>query len=417
MHHPTTSRTATRSVIRSNASLSALAILLLMTPIAVDAQGFDIKLERESLAKPMDWLYSALFVPHRDEVVVTNPKTDSIFAIGRNGERLWQETSPGLPSSLSTAPPIAAAAGKRYLEVLELGRVQWIDEQFRPDGAPENLALTKSSNALVPRTFFNSSVTDSGWIIGYGSVQYADSSVPLYGFIAQSVKALGAREDAVHLVHPLTASELFYRLSDSYVAAVGSDFFFVALERTPRLYRVALNTGQGQLRAERLPGLPYERALITPSFRESNYGYEPLALYKALESFSGIPVGLESQAGKLFVLYRPTAGATADEESAWELVALQPKTDRVEVAGRFCITSDAEHLTMVPGPEHWILFERGTVYQPDPGNPRVSQDISSFLRLDTQELQATYSRDEIPTSCGLAGASSPAPGSRLAEQQ
>jgi hypothetical protein len=93
------------------------------------------------------------------------------------------------------------------------------------------------------------------------------------------------------------------------------------------------------------------------------------ALFKEIEGLT-IPVGLYGQGNMLYLLTRKpdSQGATS-----WSLFQIDPQKD--QVIGELRLPTKANHLTVVPSPEAWFLFEKGPVESPG------AQNISSLLSI------------------------------------
>jgi hypothetical protein len=92
------------------------------------------------------------------------------------------------------------------------------------------------------------------------------------------------------------------------------------------------------------------------------------ALFETVERCH-MAAGLYGWNGRLFVLAR-RPGAASDE-TVWSLTRIDPQRD--EVVGTLELPTAAAHLTVIPGPRHWAILEKGPV------RGFGQQDISTLL--------------------------------------
>ncbi len=342
---------------------------------------------RVSLDQSLPWISSAVYVAHRGEIVVNSPlapDNKSMFAFSQNGRLLWSREGDSVPSSIVPVPSALSTEGLRYVEMSSRGEVQWLDDRFQPTSEKASFAQIDATAELVVDSFFQRIITGSGWVVGYGAVKDRSAQVPLYGFIAQNLVPRNNGRQAVELLFPLTANELFYRLGNPLVTAIGDDVYFLALESSPQLYRVDLASDS---LPELLPGLPGERSLVTPDLQERALGYSPDLIYGKLESFHGFPHSIYSYAGRLLVLYQPEKPG-----AGWRLVTLRPKGSSVSVEGSIVIPTTAPHLTLAPAPEHFVVFEKSRVVD-------ERQSVSTILSIPTRWIVSPDRREPRVMEC------------------
>ncbi|MCG8457389.1 MAG: hypothetical protein MI919_14020 [Holophagales bacterium] len=361
-------RTGTRAV----AGAAAAVVLAIPWGGVAVAQDVPETCRRVQLEQPLDWISSAVYLTHRGEIVVTSPTSPEdkkMHAFSQDGEHLWSHEGRDLPASIVPVPARMSAPGKRFIETSSWGELYFLGEDLRSRGEKVELAKIGSAADLELEAFFDRKITPDGWVVGYGSARAPDDGAPLFGFLAQSLAPLADGKEPFRLLLLSSSSELYYKLGNSYVATLGNDAYFLALERNPQLYRVSLGRDDFP---ERLHGLPGEDSFEVPVFEERELGYRADNVFGALQTFHGLPSGLFAQRGKLLVLYRPEA-----DDAPWTLVTLRPGVDSVRVERRTSIPSRAPHLTAVPGPAVWTFFERSEVTE------EGSQETTTLVQVPT----------------------------------
>jgi hypothetical protein len=95
-----------------------------------------------------------------------------------------------------------------------------------------------------------------------------------------------------------------------------------------------------------------------------------------------MPTGLYAWGDALFVVSR----ASEKGRQVWYLSKIDP--DRDKLLWTVPIVSDANHLTVVPGPKEWAIFEKGPVTRPGPATRLFNQRTDQVLFVDSTRLEA-----------------------------
>lgn len=185
-----------------------------------------------------------------------------------------------------------------------------------------------------------------------------------------------------------TPLRLACRLGLPLIATLDSTAFFLAPAagaEPVRIYRHA--PGDPQARAldafpqafARWPDLPVD-------FRRDEYA----ALWRRIER-SSLPAGLFGWEGALYLLAREPAA----EGTAWSLIKIDPRADRV--LGGMRLNSSASDLLIAPGRDSWAVVEKG------PALSLGAQDVLRVIHLPADQLRAWRPGGTLCAGLGPAG--------------
>jgi hypothetical protein len=141
----------------------------------------------------------------------------------------------------------------------------------------------------------------------------------------------------------------FERLGYQYMAAIKDTAYVLAMENPPAiLVNQKGETGFTTLRAT-LPGLEQTPALPTLLTKDD------VAPVMAAVEQSTMPVGLYSFENRLYMVARFFKGGA----TVWEIWQLDPESG--EIVSKARIPTNANHITVIPGPKAWAIVEKGPV--------------------------------------------------------
>ena len=148
----------------------------------------------------------------------------------------------------------------------------------------------------------------------------------------------------------------------------GAHAYALRFSKTPFI-QILGNSGIEELQsfprvATRLPGLP----------RVDGWGSAD-AFYTAAE-LASYPAGLYGELGHLYVLTR----SVRDGEVNWHLHRLDPEVDAV--VGRSKLPTNAAHVTLLAGKEHWVLEESSSFAED------LFRQPTGLLLLDSEAIRA-----------------------------
>jgi hypothetical protein len=166
-----------------------------------------------------------------------------------------------------------------------------------------------------------------------------------------------AHPSDVELIQPIDDLErVFYRITYPYVATVGNAAYVLRMDNQMGLYRVEKKNGKSSLTLmhsfEEIYPHPADSPRL-PMFRQP----DDFAVVMQRVERSRMPAGLYTGwNGDLYILSREPQGAA----TRWSLSRIDPEGD--EYLGTAPLSSiQANHLTLIPGPEKWAGLERGPV--------------------------------------------------------
>ncbi len=176
------------------------------------------------------------------------------------------------------------------------------------------------------------------WTVGYFHF-YFDEILTL-----RSIRQL--RDDSQRL--PL------YHLGNPYVAIHGKNAYFIVLDDTPALYKVALG-GDGLAQVRRMNSFPGEDFYVPNPARITN-ARQAVDFLNSIES-STMPTGLYVHGEFLYLITRkPATNGTGIE---WAAHKIDPERD--SLLSSTILPTTAKHLLAIPGRKAWALIEKGRI--------------------------------------------------------
>lgn len=301
------------------------------------------------------WISSAVWADSRSRVLVVDPSNRSLLLYGADGvaERLGD---PRPDKAGAFRPSRVSNAGDGFLLKLTGSQVVRLSADLRQETALDLRQGPAGEPSGIGSLYEWVVVGDR--LVGYGSVRGASADVvrdpnPTRPFQLGFLTAeLGRQPARARLLLPLEEDD-YYVLGHPYVTANDLGPFVLAMGRHPRIYRVSLE-GDGQVHP--LRAMPADVREVAELGMESTGPESSQALFARVESLR-MPVGLYGQGEMLYLLTRKPD--TAQEGIAWFLHQIDPARD--EVVGGVRLPTSAHHLTVVPGPGSWFVFEKGPV--------------------------------------------------------
>lgn len=306
-------------------------------------------------AEAPGWISSAVWAEGRSRVLVVDPSNRSLLLYGADGvaERLGD---PRPDKAGAFRPGRISSAGDGFLLKLTGSQVIRLDRDLRQQAALDLRQGPGGEPSGIGSLYEWVVVGDR--LVGYGSVRGASADVvrdpnPTRQFQLGFLTAeLGRQPARARLLLPLEEDD-YYVLGHPYVAANDLGPFVLAMGRHPTIYRVAPE-GAGEVRP--LRAMPEAYRELAELGMESTGPESSQALFVRVESLR-MPVGLYGQGEMLYLLTRrpdPAGGGTA-----WFLHQIDPARD--QVVGSVRLPTTAHHLTVVPSPGSWFVFEKGPV--------------------------------------------------------
>jgi len=306
---------------------------------------------RAPLPAEITWLSTAIWVDGLNQILIVNPKQGALLYVDLRGN-LANGLPDGSAAENNDSPPIDAVEnGSGYVvrladsTILEFnGRMQ-LEKRgnllSRQHGAQRNLG-----------SLYQWHLTKHG-VYGYGALLDGKDRFTM-GFVGSETRSDGTREALMIL--PFSRHK-FYLLGNVYIASIGSDVFFLAMDQHPTIYRYSPVTRQTDLVYEARQEFDYLEDLA------SSIGPRSVEeLYAEVETRS-MPVGLYADSNYLYMLARRPASSRysvrPNSETDWWLYKINP--EKGEVMGLIQFPTTANHITLVQSPANWHIIEKGPV--------------------------------------------------------
>jgi hypothetical protein len=268
--------------------------------------------------------------------------------------------------------PVRIQAGglqgpKLFIE-FDGNRFRAVDDRMRTVGREENIV-----GASVPVKGVNvGSLFDwqiaAGNVVAYGAVVHATTDEEwndLGNWDNAFIRYPYGQQWSIEIFRKTKfpdPGEVFYRLGYPMLAAVGRDVYALAVEDSfPVLYRFPKDGPPVRL-AGALPREIADRRL--PTLPNLVVGSDYRLVMKTVEE-SRMPAGLYGWNNSLFVLYR----APESQGTRWTIARIAGG----QVTKLVPLPTRANHVTLIPGPEHWALLEKGPIQEL--GNQELQQVI------------------------------------------
>lgn len=341
----------TRLFAKSFMAFLASALLFIGAP----AEGEQCWRNALEPAVPLSAVWSG------ESVVLTDAKNTKIYKISLSDDGSIEI---GVESDTDLRP--AGTARRTDGGFLQYTRsantLHWFDAGLREKGFTNlDVPLQKSRIDLAASkaTWSNRVIELYNWtvvgdsIFAYGLLgDSGNANRLIYSFFVYQLRSPGSRNVVPKGQRVLEFPYYeYYALDFPYMAAIGSNVYFMTLYNFPEVY--FYDTRQSDA------GARYLRAGNEVPFL--NRPVPPIDNEKMLLDIDAdsVPMGLYSSGTSLHVLYRELAG----EDLRWRLFELDPDPVRETVRSRGSVTlpvrEDARYVTMLPLPEResWLAFE------------------------------------------------------------
>lgn len=251
--------------------------------------------------------------------------------------------------------------GDGYLVEQEDGDFVELSPSLEPRNEVDVLETAVGSGGQVTAIF--------GWApLGSSLVTFGDlrnrGSAPEQAFLRIPLRQPAAFEK-LHVLHGAERAWTFYLLGYPYIASLGDRVYFIEMSSSPSIFEIGGDEGASGVRA--LSAFPSGFGAFPALPVSSDLRHVP-ALFETVERCRMV-VGLYGWGGRLFVLARRPG--VASDETVWTLTRIDPQKD--EVVDTLELPTTASHVTVIPGPKHWAILEKGPV------QGFGQQDISTLL--------------------------------------
>ncbi len=360
---------ATVAAARFASAFPKIVVSLLVAMAVVSPAVARAECQRVRLLDPLSsiigsavWFEDGSLGDKRLQVLATNPTTSSAVIVSERGE---------VRDFAGIAPKMVSRVGGDFLfftgQFARGGfQIRWLDESFNERSKERTVDFSMEGNASsnggpqVLSPYDWAIVGDK--LVAYGAVStdsaaFRGSADFLLGFFSQQlVLPKSSVLPDTHMILPSNEFE-FYLIGHPMVTSIGEVAYFLLMDFFPKLYRFDT---QSDLSARMLGGFPGEDDPL-PVFAAGN---RPLQeIFSDIEQFDGVPVGLYSNRGLLYMLGRKPKGLRG--ETSWTITEMKPGLDGVEVVGRRELPTSANHLHLLFTPGRLIVFEKGAVVDDD----------------------------------------------------
>ncbi len=337
------------------------------------------------------WISSAAWVEARAQLLVVDPRQDSLMLYNPAGQFVGTVDDPRIDASTPLRiSAIEPAPGRGFLLKLVGSRMLWLNEDLTPESSRRGIDLQAKATVRERHigSLYSNWVIHDRHLVAYGSVREPGGQGFALGFLAAR---LDGEPSSVRMLKPFAGND-YYSLGYRLVGANERGAFFLVMAERPEIVEVQF---EGGYRLRTLRAFPAEFRNV-PTLRTENLGpasTEPL--FGELEGLS-VPLGLFGQGRFVYVLTRKPADGGGTH---WQLHQIDTDTD--ELTGAVRLPTTASHLTVVPTEGTWYLFERGRVG----GGGR--QEIGSLVAIPTAWITAPGSSPlQLPapavTTCRMA---------------
>lgn len=329
-----------------------------------DCQRVDIKV-------PLLWMSSAEWISSRAEVAVVDPLQNAVIFINpQTGVGRYMASSSLNVTPRDFVPATIERVGKGYVLKMIDSRVFPLDEKFNPQPSYDLLTASVGPRGTLGSLY--DFVGAEGFLLAYGAVKVPGAARSKFGFVQIPLEA-PAR---FNFLLEYTVGD-YYLVGNHYLEGGGLKGYFVLMGEKASIYEVS---SEGGLR--KLNSFPHEFSAVPPLQTQSTGPGSDEALYRELEGYS-IASGIYFQDGYVYLLTRQPS----TEGTLWYLYKIDPAHD--EIKGRVQLPTRANHLSLVPADQTWVVFERGPV------GAQGQQEIKSVLTISSTSVQSL----RLPATC------------------
>ncbi len=327
------------------------------------------KCTRAELRPVSGWLSSGAFRTP-SELLVVDARSRKLLSYRDDGTGF--EPMPFSKALEEQSPVRISAQGTRLLVEMKGTRLAVFDHQYLLVGPP---------NYLRAKRFRQGARIDklSLWgVAGTEIVAYADVIEPgpvpnlwRSGFIRFS--AIGPTDLQFLAIPQAEPAEIFYRIGYPFITSLDDTAFILLVNSEARVLR----NSKGSAELEAMNALddlypPSRWNTLLPVFERAE---DFPALMRAVER-SSMPAGIYGWRDYLYVLSRAPNG----NGTRWTLSKIDPRADRL--VSTVTLPAQANHLTVVPGPEKWAFIEKGPV------RGYLDQEARSILWVPSAQIES-----------------------------
>lgn len=336
---------------------------------------------RMALDPRLQSLGFSLWLPETDSVLLADRFGAKLYTMNAEANLVSEQEIHGMPIA---AVPLDRLNGRNLAErqILLLHGDESLDRydtrlQLQASFSLHPEPRRQATEGYEVVSTYALAANSSGWLLGYGALDDRRTTNPLDVLGIFAVPAtVGTTADNVLLVDTNPGGQDYFRVEHDYIAATGSDFYFLNMSSdaaSPRLYRYAPsepNPGPFPVTGSSIENRPMP--LLNLAGVRSY-----VDLQARLDQFDG-PASLTASDGLLHLLSRAPAG---NGETTWSVQVLvpQPATNSVRDLGTTFLPTTSANITMTQAGGRTYVFEKGPFL-----TARGEQRIDEVLVLPTK---------------------------------
>jgi hypothetical protein len=345
----------------------------------------------KTLARKPGWTLSGAWVSNGAELLVVDPLFQAIWRYTPSGKSLGSFSEP-LKSTVRDLSPISVRPNASGL-VLEVAGDGFLFLNNRMEPEKTRGVMTKSAQGpysiggglwqwapvgdeiIAFLDLYPTSLTQGGaspwdpklldkWFSGF--VRFPANNPAAFRLLQREGRTqVGIQSEERNLL----------RTGYPYMASIGTTAYILSMDA--RMSLMKSEAGSDELKLLRsFPAGESDVAPILPRFKEADDYAKTMAQVER----ESMPVGLYSQGGLLYVLWRKPS----PQGARWILSGIDPQKDRL--LGSTEIPLKANHVVVVPGEKSWAFIEKGPV------KGYGVQDVPRVLFVPATLLQAPMGR-------------------------
>lgn len=307
------------------------------------------------------WISSATWVDAGSRIMVVDPSSDTVFIYSSKGS-----PSELLPKNLTDNEKLESSAKISASYILKLSGPKALILDDKLTHVKNMLDIGKRGDGSLNGlgALYNWATTGEQ-LFAIGTFHQSQSSGYQIGFLRGRFEKNATSIGEVNFVKSFDFSP-YYTLGQKYITVNDDYAFFLSMKGSAELYAANLSSGQALRKLKTIPA-EYSQVPVLP---------QATSLKDAPRIFSEIErnnllAGIYGFKKMLYLLARSPSGM----QTKWWLYQIDPQRDMV--IGRLLLPTVAHHITVVPSPKSWFIFEKGPV------EDGVQQKIESLVEIPT----------------------------------
>ena len=252
--------------------------------------------------------------------------------------------SASLGGTTITKPSVIIKSSSGLIIEDEDGKLVWLDSAYRQTKTLDLLDIVKNKYEDLESVW--------GWVPQSKELLVLGDLKSQAGWYTALLRVPFQEPSDFEVLQRIEISDparSFYLLGNMYLAVLGEKSYFLSMTDYPSI----LEFGNLGTKPRILSALK-EMLSVRPLLPEKRGVGSVRELFRAVER-STMPVSLYGWKDYLYGLVRENS----DDQTHWVLVKIDPRADRIVRKQR--IETQAKHVVLIPGPDAWLLVEKGSV--------------------------------------------------------